>query len=123
MRISCCSRAMSSQTQISLGSPHVSQITYGLHMGGRGTRGCLASAGTSLLGLLLGLLRGLDGDRATLDAVDILVLDGQDARDLAAQGADLARVRGRATHGLDAALLHELAPQFRQAGLAVFLRH
>src|ERR1041385_5852605 len=88
MRISCCSRAMSSHTQISLGRPQVSQIKG--HPGGRG--GCRSS---SLLGLRV---------QPELD----LAVDGQDARDLAPEGADLAGARGRAAHRLDAALLHEL---------------
>src|ERR1041385_1023573 len=96
MRISCCSRAMSSQTQISLGRPQVSQIKPHLRRSG-----C-----SSLLVLRV---------QAELD----LALDGEDAGDLAPQGADLAGRGGRAAHRLHAALLHELALELRQAGLAV----
>src|ERR1051326_8691854 len=96
MRISWCSRAMSSQTQISLGRPHVSQIKQHLR-----PTGC-----SSLLGLRV---------QAELD----LAFDGQDAGDLAPEGADLARAGGRAAHGLDTAFLHQLALELHEAGLAV----
>src|SRR6185503_175083 len=108
MRISCCSRAMSSQTQISLGNPQVSQIM-------RRSGGWASRLGTSLGLLLLAAARGA---RLADDAVAVLVLDGKDAGDLTAQRADLSRVRGRTAHGLDAALLHEFTAEFGQAHVA-----